>query len=238
MKWLMSVAVCLLAIGPIGATADTWDVAADFSAVANPNSAWTYGYVQGGVFAAYGTPETAGDGAGNSFAGWHGSDWDVVGNVGKNVGPNVITAWGSYREVGQVCFGTAYNADLAAVVWTAPAAMEIQVAARFSGQGPDGATVRAYVVNNGTTVFTQDVLGFAGRAVNGYSDAFGTSPVQTYTATLNVLAGQTLLFGVNNLDGFLGGDATGLALTITQVPEPMTLALLAMGAAGCVRRKA
>ena len=49
-----------------------WNDENDFSAVNNPNGAWSYGNYAGGTFTAFTTPQTVS----NGFAEWHGSASD------------------------------------------------------------------------------------------------------------------------------------------------------------------
>ncbi len=224
LSWLLLTGVILL--GAAGASAGTiWNVATDYSATSNPNSAWAYGSLDPAMtFTTYTTPETANPGGGGLFAGWHDSDWDINGNVGKNVGSSPIptSAWGFYAEVGQIIMGAPNSNRGTTIRWTAPADMTVDVSATFTGQAAGVWNAQVYVFVNNTNMFQQTLTGYGAT--------------QSYSGTISLTAGNVLYFAMDGAGGG-AGKQTGLAATITEVPEPMTLSLLALGSLGVVIRR-
>lgn len=93
-----------------------------------------------------------------------------------------------------------------AVCWTAPTAMTVTVEAKFWGMDYNNeeptnhwTTAAAKIFKNyaagaTTALWSSNINGFAGRAVNGYADSLGTCPVATYSNTITVAAGDMLEF--------------------------------------------
>jgi hypothetical protein len=119
--------------------------------------------------------------------------------------------------------------------------MTVSIDALFTGQVPAGTTTGCYVLSHiggaYNTELYQAIGGFYGSAANGYADRTGSSFV-AYAGQLTVAAGDFLAFAVDyGLNENYNADSTGLAVTISEVPEPMTLTLLAMGGLAAVRRR-
>ncbi len=237
----------VLMLGLAGLTsAATWNLADDFStANGNPNGAWTYGWYQDGTanFTQYPTP-ASGSQNGSTYADWEGpagNQWQ--GFVLKNQGPYPMTDWG-YYEPGQVILHPSITTDLGAEIghsanvrWTAPRDMTVDINALFTGQAYAGAgtTTYCYVIKNYGAIATGGIEGFFGTAVNNYADRFGTSFV-AYSGQLTLQAGDFIDFAVgydsnpfDDVEGTYNSDSTGLAVTITEVPEPATMGLLMLG---------
>ena len=238
LAWLLLTGVILL--GVVGADAGTiWNVAEEFSTAGNPNGAWSYGTLvtyseTSREFVPFSTPDAAAA-DGSTFAAWHDEDWNVNGKIGENLGPNPIDEWGWYCEVGQVLMGSPLTVRSTTIRWTAPADMTVDVSAMFSGQDTDGTESAVYVLLNNTTVYSGYVSGFIGRAANGYADAFGATPNQSYSCSgLEVSVGDVVYFAMYGM-GYT--RHTSLTATVTEVPEPMTLSLLGLGGVLCVVRR-
>ncbi len=169
-----------------------------------------------------------------------------MGFVLKNTGSTPMTDWG-YYEPGQIIVhpgatGGAQNA-IATVRWTAPSAMTINVNALFSAQAvAEGASTTSLIIKNSTDYLSNAaIMGFYGSAAAGYTDRFGASPYNAYNQNIVVQAGDTLDFAVmyyvgNGADTYYN-DSTGLALTITEVPEPATISLVVAGFGMLLRKK-
>lgn len=221
--------------------AEIWSLADDFSTAANPNGAWRYGWYRGGTtnFTLYNNP-VSGTMDGSTYTDWEGpagAPW--AGFVLKNQGPNVMDDW-AYYEPGQVILHPGSDGDqMSTVRWTAPRSMTVDVTALFTGQAPPGTTVTCLVLkNNATQVLVYSPInGFYGTAANNYADRNeqnGPSYVG-YSQQLTFNQGENLEFSLYYQNDY-GNDSTGLAVTITEVPEPMTMILLAVGGL-LIRRK-
>jgi len=236
-KFGILVVLTLAVMGVPGASAGpVWDYAADFNAGANPNGAWTYG--MNPAWAPGWTVYDLHDTNVGALINW--GDYLLNANFGgaavKNnsaspyalndtIAVNAIP-FSSYWEAGQAGLWGGWNGTDAIVRWTAPSAMTIDVSARFTGQNTTGTVEIAEVAKNGVSLWTGNINGFVGRAVNSFSDASGPSPVQVYSST-NVTVAQGDYMDFMITQGRYQADQVGLQLTITNVPEPSTWVLLA-----------
>jgi hypothetical protein len=92
------------------------------------------------------------------------------------------------------------------------------------------ATSDVNVAVNGTSMFSGGIDGFIG-GVPGAEPGGGPQPTQAYQQILSLTAGATLDFAVGpgfDANAASGGDTTRLKLTISNVPEPITLWLMAV----------
>jgi hypothetical protein len=209
--------VSLLAViaSPLSARATSFSNTADFSASSNPNGPWGYGWEStlGGTFTAYTTPYTS--------AGLDG--WTSVsgGNVEQNNTSSTITAASATWYPGEMSLHPSGTGNLSVVRFTVPATSLYDVSAWFYGVDAHPTTTDVHVLINGVSVFDAFVNSYRGVG-------------QTYTTTgWSLAAGDTLDLAVGwgaNLN--YGWDSTGLSATITQVPEPGTLALISFGLLG------
>jgi len=243
----VALALMLGLAGPASAV-ESWSLADDFSTSnGNPNGAWTYGWYRAGTaeFSLYATP-VSGTQSGSNYVDWEqstgGGQWQ--GFVLKNLGPNPMTEWGYYEPEQVILHPGITTAEdgsgaeighTATARWTAPEAMTVDVSALFTGQVPSGTTTFCYVIKNYGAIATGPIDGFYGSAANGYADRSGTS-FMSYSGQFTLEAGDFIDFAVdfdtNPYDGIAGthiSDSTGLAVTITEVPEPATLGLLMLG---------
>lgn len=222
------------------ASAETWTLADDFStAGTNPDGVWTYGWYRGGTadFTVYSTA-SGGTQTGSTYIDWEGpasASW--AGFVLKNQGPSPMTSWG-YYEAGQIILHPGSDgSQIATVRWTAPRDMTVSIDALFTGQ-TSLTTTGCYVIRNYSAVLYQYIDGSYGTAANNYADRTGSSFV-AYTGQMTLAKGDFLDFAVDyGSNEEYSADSTGLALTISEVPEPMTVALLAMGGVAALRRRA
>ena len=109
------------------------------------------------------------------------------------------------------------STQMAVVRWTAPSSGAFDLVSEFEGRDNQTlATTDVFVVHNGSVLSS----GFI-------NNQFGAGSGISYSNSLVMDAGDTIDFIVGNSgDGFFG-DSTGLAATITSVPEPSSaMALL------------
>jgi hypothetical protein len=225
----------------------TWNVFDDWqnfnSSTANPDGAWSFGYqvTLADSLVLFNDPRIP-PGDGGITQAWYATDYPsgspsiyVTPNNGPNdyyyflsggnvtINPGVGTNNPPVRGV----YGT--------VRWTAPADGLYSVDALFEGNATQTwhgkwATSDVNVAVNGTSVFSGGIDGFIG-GIPGAEPGGGPQPSQTYQHILSLTAGDILDFAVGpgfDANAGSGGDATRLQLTITTVPEPTTLWLMAM----------
>ena len=190
----------------------SFDPAADFSLAGNPNGPWSYGYSQtlGGPLILH---TTSGSDGGLDF--WNtdisiGLPW-----VARNTTATPINWAGTtVFAPGALSIHPGPNGQVAIVRFTVPATGQYSVNGVFFGQDHVGPTTTdVHLLLNGTSIF------------DGVVADFGTS--QPFNTTLALAAGSHLDFAV----GFGSNqtylyDSTGLAATITAVPEPTILTLV------------
>jgi len=218
-------AVCLLTA--FAATAAmAWNVAADFSETANPNSPWAFGWTDsGGVFTAF--PSVGADWYGgyhiptNGITAWY--DYHAFPVVGhSNTGGNV-TIWGRCLPLttGMVmmCPGAAATGrDAPAVVkWTADSGGSYAISAQFTQLDWSSAAGVAVYTTSGSVNWT--------AALTGQGTSASTA------LTVSLAAGESVFFVCNKgSDGTNAYDTIGLVATV--VPEPSCLTVLLAGGAG------
>ncbi len=209
-------AIALLA--PVHA-ATVWNFADDFSTTQNPNGAWSYGWVSslGGSMGLYNQINRLSTGVPE----WRYGTDDALphGMLCKNITGAVVpdNYSSQYWEAGMAGLHPGSGGDIATARWTASSTVLVTVSAVFSGLSwaGGGTTTDVHVLRNGVSLFDGTVDGFVGRAAQGYSDAFGPSPTQSFSTTMTVTAGDTLDFCVGFGNGSYAHDITGLAATVS-----------------------
>ena len=203
-----------------GATTTSWDAAGDFSATANPNGAWSYGWStsRGSMFNLLATPSTF-----NGVNVWsNASTPPLEPDVFFNGTSNVIAPNGTNPiPAGTLAFHPGAKGENAVVRWTAPMAGTFSVATTFTARDTVGTTTDVAVLSNGSQL--------AGGEV-------GPLPTQTFAlGPLPLSAGDTIDFTVGfGTDGTDLFDSTGLDAKITTVvdttPPAITITAPAAGA--------
>lgn len=224
-----------------------WNVSTDFSTANNPNGPWTFGYLTGPADAvvvnSY-TVQNSSSADGGTVYGWMGDGWNALGHcsITQNA---AIDEWNAYYEIGQVTMGVPYTGSWGCLAWTAPQAGIYALSSCFSGQNTDsdGTTSIVRVAKNlvdGSTTWLSD-NGVAGVSINGFvgrgpdfTDGYGSLRAYSYNNTLQLQAGDSILFVTQSGSPFSGdhwnNDAVGLTATINPVPEPSGLLSLLAGA--------
>ena len=219
----------LLQVGSAGAV--TYNAAADFSAVSNPNGSWSYGYSSalGGVFTGFAS--TTANLFGIVTPGV--SVWGVAPGVAPMVFENttaspLVAVTSINIASGQLALHPGSLGEFAVVRWTAANAGSVLLSSVFSGIDLYGGSTDVHVLLNGVSIF------------NSFNNGIGA--ISSFASTLSVFQGSTIDFVVGygqNLNFF--NDATGLLANITTVavPEPSFLLLFGIALVGlfAFRRK-
>ena len=225
-------AMVLLLLGwGVRAQANTiWDAAADYSITnGNPNGAWSYGleligqplvpFLTGKDWTERGLPDLQ---AWQDVQGYNPA-YDPT--ILYNSGTTDISAFGytwpaktvtinNYDDVGAV--GDPPGVGFPTVVWTAPADGIYDIAARYKdlNNTPTYHTFVAYAVSE---VFDGGYIGL-GDVTPDWISYSNTGVAMTAGQSFSFVFGATGIYGLD--------------FTVTQVPEPSTLALLGFGLAG------
>lgn len=221
-----------------------WDLALDFSQVANPSERWSYGYIQttGAApdrgFTLYSNCYTFGSYYKPGVPIWGSAIPDATptpkwGSLGKNCGAtpsNNSTGFAALIESGDTYwsdYAEGYQGkDTACIRWTAPDERIVQIYYSIKPQNPapGSYTYPVNLCNDGVKMVTRTATGFAGFAgtsANGYTDsiaAVGPLAIPTFQTTIPVTTGQRIDFVAGADDwqhGFVG--SVGLTATITTV---------------------
>jgi hypothetical protein len=200
--------------------AQVYNAAGDFSISSNPNGAWSYGYSYGvGSTFILDTTNTASYGPGLALGGW-------MGNVDSSPGANypytlknftahpVTNNITTVYQSGQLGLQPGSSNEESIIRWTAPFSGTFTIATTFSSLDVIfGASVDVHILHNGISIFNSVV---------------NPNPA-IFSGSQSILAGDTIDFVVGNGGNGINGDSTSLSATI--VPEPGTLALVAMSLA-------
>ncbi len=160
----------------------------------------------------------------------------------KNISSTTLASEGQIIRPGEVKMRGGDLEDYAIATFTAPAAGGYQISAIFSGlttTRPLGTNTVIEILQNSADIYDNSIQGFVGYP--GVDVQFGSQPVVSYSGIRTLAAGDTLSFAVGGWPGDINHDTsgpeTGLALTITAVPEPTSLALLGMSGMAILRRR-
>ena len=203
-----------------------FDAAADFSSSHNPNGVWTYGYkteITDATLSLYDnpvSPRTPSD----SFTSWEASNvsgW--AGAVRKNSSGDALDQWGWF-EVGGLGFQPGLSNEKSTIRWTSPLSGYVTIDVKFTGQDSSGTTTDVHVLKNSSILFDGNIDGFVGKASNHFTDASGSSPVQTYKTITSVAVGDVIDFcaGFGN-NGSTAFDITGISAVISGSAAPVAV---------------
>ena len=200
-----------------------YEAAADFSIASNPNGVWSYGYEQslGSGFQLHTSSSNNGEGlsgveewyspqlSGNftPYVGYNSNDFDLTDRT------RVLLAHQVFMHPGPASSGNLFSV----LRWTAPTAGIYQVAVAFRGDDfVFPTTTDVHVLENGSSLFDGGVYVYG--------------PAASFTGIVSVKTGDTIDFVVGvGSDGNYTGDTTGIGATISTVPEPSGVLLLAVG---------
>jgi hypothetical protein len=219
-QWMVAAAAVALAPADSRATI-VYDAATDFSGANNPSSVWSYGWsaTLGGAF----TTDIDVQNLGSGVVQWRGNqpaNADGNPSVFKNTSGSEVTL-GSIKLPGNsLAFHPGSAGQFSVVRFTAPSAGDYSISAAFTGRDFSGPTsTDVHVLVNSSSQFDDVVNGFL------FTTTFGSQ-------TFALAQGGTIDFVVG-YDGGPGGkdehganfgwDSTGLAATVTPVPEATTL---------------
>jgi PEP-CTERM motif len=198
-------------------TALAFSAAGDFSASSNPNGAWSYGSSTSLASAFIPSSIPTNNYAGLSLDGWLGtSDGSGTPYILHNATAHNVTNQVTVYQPGQLAQHPGAQDQYSVVRWTAPFSGTFSINATFSGLSLAGDTADVHILLDGISIFNSTVTG---------------SPSPASFSTIGSLsAGDRIDFAVGfGSNGDNHDDTTGLSATI--VPEPGTLALVAMGLA-------
>jgi hypothetical protein len=211
MKTKLKTIVCLslfLALPGLSAFTQTWDMTADWNPPANPNGAWSYGEINGGVFTPLAWTQVSGQ---PNVTGVYGSGIYGVPFVYQN------TAAEEYYGInpGQISIEADWGD--AAVQWTAPTSGDYSLAVYIGGPTGGGLPL-------GPGGYANTYAQWAGLNINGVSQtdtAFvnnASEIMKSWLITnLSLSAGDTVEAYVLN-PGYADGGNTQAKFTITKVP--------------------
>ena len=197
----------------------TYNAADDFSLNSNPNGVWGYGYstTLGGAMVlddenvqnTYGLYiwRNAGlDPNGPSFA------FNPTASIITITGGTDDMVWNPY----QLSMDPGSGGQYCVLRFTPPESGEYQIQGAFSSVDQYfGAKTDVHILLNGTSFFDSEV--------------YGTTSVTDFNQTIQLNAGDVVDFAVGT-DGLpWGWDTTGLDATVTPVPEPSVIGVLAVG---------
>ena len=213
----VAAAVICLFVTALPCSAQTWDVAADFSPTQNPNGAWALGFTMtlGSDLHLYdltGQPQPG-------FYTWDSGDNGWGGGARMNTSTNGINQWG-WLEAGKFGYQPGLINQMATARWTSPVDGFVSVTARFTGQDPSGATTDVHVVKDGLVIFNGDIAGFIGTSAQNFADGSGTKRECKYSTVLSISTGDVIDFVTGYGGNGTTSDLTGLEATISTVTDP------------------
>ena len=211
-----SVSVLAICLSNLAATAQTFDLSADFSLKKNPKGVWQYGYSAGQSL----TPsdfrlDRSGDGA-RPIGFWHpdrnqgpgpGYYPYVAFNRSKQTQYGSSNGWAA--RAGEVAMEASNIGQFSIVRFVAPKSGLYQINARFAGIHFGLSTTDVHVMHNEISLFDADIEGYGGDPA--FHPVQGAHPNVEYEGRVELLAHDVVDFAVGygtNETHF--SDTTGL----------------------------
>lgn len=219
----------LLSLGLLNGVASkagtVYDAAADFSPANNPNGVWSYGW-SSTLGSAFNLDVAHTSGSGLDF--WEGpvstvSPPGLFPYVGHNGTSSTIIYFGTVQvEAGQLFMHPGPQGQDSVLRFTAPSSGTYQLSTSFTGiDFVEPTTTDVHVLLDGTSILNSNV------------DGFGPGSGPFLATPLTLQKGDVVDFVVGfGADGTYFFDSTGITATLTYIPEPSSLILLAIGFAG------
>lgn len=203
----------LLLAGPLLAAAQTYNLAADFSATKNSGQAWQYGWSAnlGQTFEAYRSSTKI---TGVDY--WSdGLNANLAPSVSHNPTSQPIAVGDYVLAAGAAAFEPGPSGELSVYRWVAPQAGEYHLDVSFLGLGSHSTTQVFVLGLNGGQAF--------------YGEMRGPGSTQAFNGNYLVSAGSGFDFVVSNLVSGSSGNTIGISAQLTMVPEPASALTLFAG---------
>jgi hypothetical protein len=225
---VLGLAALVLIVGGAGKAraGPIYNNATDFSPTNNPNGVWSYGVLSPGAVpnaATFSLYPGHGNTAGIDFVGVDNNGLSDPPYVSHNPTGTTISVSTVTYGPGQAGFHPGSNGAYSDYRFTAPATGSYALSALFTGIDHGGTTTDVHVLDNGAALFNGNVNGYLSTA--------------SFSTTLALAAGDRVDFVVGfGTNGNYFNDSTALNATLALnpaavVPEPSSLALLALGGA-------
>ncbi len=210
----------LLALSPAANAAVIADLGADFSLTSNPNGNWRYGSATspGGTLTLFDSTFLIGPG---DAIGHHAPTGETFPFVAANLTGSSVTVTGTSTVIYApyaAAFHPGEDGRYAVARLTVPTTVTAELSVLFEGLDDVGTTTDVHVWRNGASLFSGAVGGVVAT--------------QDYHLTDLFTAGDTIEAYVGFGNGTYLFDLTGVAFTLTTVPEPASIALLLFGLTG------
>ena len=230
----IAVLLSLGIVGDVRANTLTYNAASDFSISSNPNGNWTYGYtpesgLEAGTLTEYTTGETVSTEDPYDVKVWHEPSFIDTGTYGPCIEYNAAgtySKWSVDWTPGLLALCWSASNCASVMVWTAPAAGTCNVSAVFTAlQALEGRDANCYISTGGSLTN----LGLASIGAVSYNVSTGYGSQSYSNPSITVAEGDIIAFAVGG-----GLEATGLnaTVTLTTIPEPSVMAILATGLFG------